>query len=211
MSRVYHFAPEKWALCDIHKQRLKVATFDKMNDPFELLGIHLGDKDIRQKYRQWRKCIADKWGVLCFSRDWRNPLLWSHYADSHKGICLGFDVPTHLLRAVKYQQYRLPSKHWTGNNEITPLMWTKFTRWKYEKEQRWFVKLQDCLSERELYFWPFGEELSLREVVVGTRCQLSKSLLETRLGNIKDDVKLTKTREAFKTFRIVTQMRGFPD
>jgi hypothetical protein len=29
--------------------------------------------------------------VCCFSEEDRNFLLWSHYADSHKGICVGFE------------------------------------------------------------------------------------------------------------------------
>ena len=209
MSRVYHFVREKWALCNIRQQRLKVATFDNINDPFELLGIHLEDKSIRQKYRQWRTSIAQKWGLLCFTKSWRNPLLWSHYADSHKGICLGFDVPTHVLRPVKYEQYRLPSDHWTGNVEISPIMWTKFTRWKYEEEQRWIVSLQECRREENLYFLPFGNDLIFRELIVGIRSNLKKYQIEKELGKMKGSVRLIRTREAFKTFRVVTQEQGF--
>ena len=31
--------------------------------------------------------------ILCFSRNWDNLLLWSHYGDRHMGVCLGFDIP----------------------------------------------------------------------------------------------------------------------
>ena len=211
MSRVYHFAEEKWALCDIRGRRIKVATFDNMNDPFELLGIHLGDKDIRKEFQKWRTSIAKKWGVLCFTRDWRNPLLWSHYADSHKGICLGFDVPAEVLHTVKYRQVRSHSSDWKNNDDINSVLWTKFTRWRYEKEQRRFVQLKECLSEGNLYFWPFGNDLQLREVKVGSRCSIGRLKIEHCLAEIKGDVRLIKAREAFKTFRIVTQERGLPD
>lgn len=33
-----------------------------------------------------------KYGVFCASSDCNNELLWAHYADSHKGICIGFDA-----------------------------------------------------------------------------------------------------------------------
>jgi hypothetical protein len=32
-------------------------------------------------------------GLVCFSADWRNPLLWAHYSDKQKGLCLGFEFP----------------------------------------------------------------------------------------------------------------------
>jgi Protein of unknown function (DUF2971) len=31
-------------------------------------------------------------GVCCFSSVFNNPLLWSHYGDQHKGICVGYSV-----------------------------------------------------------------------------------------------------------------------
>jgi hypothetical protein len=33
-----------------------------------------------------------QWGVACLSETFNNILLWSHYADGHKGICLEFDT-----------------------------------------------------------------------------------------------------------------------
>ena len=46
-------------------------------------------------------------GVLCFSRGWHNPLLWSHYGDKHRGVCLGFDVPNAHIVHVSYNSSRL--------------------------------------------------------------------------------------------------------
>jgi hypothetical protein len=40
--------------------------------------------------------------MLCFSRTSSNILMWSHYGDNHKGICLGFDVPDEFARDVRY-------------------------------------------------------------------------------------------------------------
>jgi hypothetical protein len=49
--------------------------------------------------------------MLCFSRDWHNPVQWSHYADKHRGICLGFDVPDSLLVPVQYTK-EPPKLNW---------------------------------------------------------------------------------------------------
>lgn len=44
---------------------------------------------------RWQdKMLGDnsRYGVTCFSILKDNIIMWSHYADSHKGICLGFDI-----------------------------------------------------------------------------------------------------------------------
>lgn len=37
------------------------------------------------------KLLLSEWGLACFTKDFRNPYLWSAYADQHRGICLVFD------------------------------------------------------------------------------------------------------------------------
>jgi len=32
------------------------------------------------------------WGVSCFSMNFNNILMWSHYTDKHLGICIGFNL-----------------------------------------------------------------------------------------------------------------------
>ena len=65
----YHFLSAKYALGGIEKRRLKVATFDDVNDPFELRGINLGDqknkkqnREFRRKLHHWRDRMKKKYG-----------------------------------------------------------------------------------------------------------------------------------------------------
>ncbi len=37
------------------------------------------------------KLLLSEWTVACFTKDFRNPYLWSAYADQHRGACLVFD------------------------------------------------------------------------------------------------------------------------
>ena len=53
------------------------------------------------------KILDQSFGVLCLSECPDDILLWSHYADSHRGLCLEFDVAGYSgvfprLHAVKY-------------------------------------------------------------------------------------------------------------
>jgi len=42
------------------------------------------------------------YGICCFSKSNDEPLLWSHYADSYKGVALGFDYAS---IKEKYKQF----------------------------------------------------------------------------------------------------------
>ena len=105
--RVYHFIPAEFALQNMQKRRMKIAQINDLNDPFELIAANNSDRDHRKILSGWRKTVEKKWGVLCFSKTWRNPVLWSHYADKHKGMCLGFEVAEEHLMHVKYTKKRL--------------------------------------------------------------------------------------------------------
>jgi hypothetical protein len=51
----------------------------------------------RKASKQFRAAVNASQGLLCFGADWSSSVMWSHYADKHKGICLGFDVRRSLL------------------------------------------------------------------------------------------------------------------
>ena len=63
------------------------------------------DEDLERHalYLKSRETFIRASGLLCFSRHWYSPALWAHYADNHKGMCLGFDIPDdESAQAVQY-------------------------------------------------------------------------------------------------------------
>jgi len=70
-------------------------------------------------------------GLLCFSRHWHNPVLWAHYADSHKGLCLGFDVPDGD-RDVAYVERPIKLTH-LDLSVADSMLFTKYEHWRYER------------------------------------------------------------------------------
>jgi hypothetical protein len=98
--RLYHYLEAKWALDDIRRRRLKLSKIDDMNDPFEWKCVRSDHGRSQWALEHTRLESFESYGVSCFSESWNSILMWSHYADRHKGICLGFDVPeerTHRL------------------------------------------------------------------------------------------------------------------
>ena len=66
----------------------------------------VNDVQVRRMSKLY-KILDQSFGVLCLSKCPDDILLWSHYADSHRGLCLEFDVAGYSevfprLHAVKY-------------------------------------------------------------------------------------------------------------
>lgn len=213
--RVYHFIDAKYGLDDISKRRLKIARIDQLNDPFELLAAYSPTPQDRMAWRGLKADCADKFGLLCFSRSWRNPVQWSHYADHHRGLCLGFDVGAENVKAVKYVTNRLPfdrdsvlGNQQVGEAYLEAVLSTKFSHWQYEQEMRMFLRLDPTTTQNGLYFFDFRDDLKLAEVIVGSASTIDRGQIRRALGSSLKDVKCRKARLAFKTFNIVEQRKS---
>ena len=112
-------------------------------------------------------------GVCCFSATKYNPLLWSHYADHHRGICIGYSldrVPEPKLHKVVYGGSRsvktsliaralLKNDHEAQDLLNRDVLLRKSPSWRYEREWR-------LLGNRGVHDSP----LELADVTFGLRC-----------------------------------------
>jgi hypothetical protein len=182
MKRLYHFTSSKHAFYDIQNRKLKIAQLDDLNDPFELRSVNLCnwrhalafDGQDRAAFRGFLALTASKFGVLCFSEKKDDLLQWAHYADRHKGICLGFDIGSvGKFGPVKYVNKKFPFPKKLDVDFTWKLLSTKSVHWSYEKEWRVFLTTEtpifDKCTGRALYFADFGSDLILREVILGAR------------------------------------------
>lgn len=202
--RAYYFTNATHGLAAMRDRRLKAARIHELNDPFEFLGVELSDREFRQVLTATKRHLSESNGLLCFSKSWRHPMLWSHYADKHRGVCLGLDVNDEKLEHVSYVNSRF-SKPPNPISQIfmQKLLYTKFAHWSYEDEYRLYVSLND--QENGLYFVPFSEELSLRQIIVGAESAVTRAQVSIALGTMASDVEQFKARPAFKSFKIVRQ------
>ncbi|MBL0476330.1 DUF2971 domain-containing protein [Aeromonas veronii] len=142
--------------------KLSVPSF--LNDPFESYVPKELSKRIPSE-EQWLAeidCneIIDKLGIVSFSETSRNLLMWAHYADEHRGMCIGFD-PEVLNSLDKYEEERsclayYPVKLNYDNQRVDinelpaelsldmvakKILTTKSDDWIYEKEHRCIVPI----------------------------------------------------------------------
>lgn len=65
---------------------------DNINYLKEKYDNDLNDREFFMDYSDYmKKLIKDYFGICCFSNTYKEILLWTHYSDSHRGMCLIFD------------------------------------------------------------------------------------------------------------------------
>jgi hypothetical protein len=152
-------------------QELWFPSPETLNDPFDCQTechriIESCAKEIEKKISerhivQIKKLVDEKLttiGVASFSKTKKNQLMWSHYADEHKGFCIGFHHDLSMLNndvlgsfEVKYKS-KHPFEEFIKRNEqliesddylekishrlLESSLTTKYTNWQYEKEWR---------------------------------------------------------------------------
>lgn len=175
-------------------QSLKNDTFwasntKQLNDPYEGF-ISIKDyqqqlnnlKNIFSQHRahltlieQSLKNIIDmkdtKLGILSLSKRYDDELLWAHYANSHKGFCIEYDLdrllskqnPKHRFFDIQYSD-KIPNLDFSqllGQNDpdilIKKMLGYKSQRWEYEQELRIITENQgintyDYRAVKAIYF-----------------------------------------------------------
>lgn len=84
MRKLYLYMKAEYLDSVLEKDEIKVILPKDCNDPFELTPK--GETPAAEFYRQ-------DVGMICFSEDYRSILMWAHYADRGRGVCLEFEFP----------------------------------------------------------------------------------------------------------------------
>ena len=138
------------------------------------------------------KRILQEKGVACFLDNKDNLLMWAHYADSHKGVCLKFDVLEALdffapAKRVKYASSYPIYNYLSDKNKVADLLFTKSKDWEYEGEVR-VIK-----DKPDNYTFP---KSALKEVIFG--CNITIGDKKTISAILSDKYPGTKIVQAQK-------------
>jgi Protein of unknown function (DUF2971) len=207
-DRLYHLLSAEHALSNVMFKRLKVALISELNDPFEVSALHQKKERVQRLVLDHKEKIAKTHGLLCFSEDWIDPVLWTHYGVQHRGICLGFDIKENTAIPVSYEDKRLAERLEEGVTEIDAdlsklLMKTKFKSWSYEKERRIIVPLTVTVTEGSLKFYSLNGTVRLAEVILGVECSLPVQKIREVVQGIYPNVAVYQARLAGGFFGIV--------
>ncbi|MPM22702.1 hypothetical protein SDC9_69160 [bioreactor metagenome] len=171
---------------------------DIFNDPFEgvgeffyktskeedeywkAIGINLAEGLCERVREDSHNLLRFKQRIWCVTETYDNPLMWAHYAASHKGFCVGYAKESIQKICTKFAPIKYcasPGQINTDNldmNEIDDLLFVKSTDWSYEREWRALYTLagndvehldycnyfQNCFKEDPKYLYaPHGYAL----------------------------------------------------
>jgi hypothetical protein len=119
-------------------------------------------------------------GVLSLAERWDCPLMWSHYADEHRGLCIEYDMNGHCCSHIKPVDYRRPRSikitelmQWklhksadAEQNVLDTYFFAKSPQWRHEKEWR---DIQQTNGVKSAPFYISGVYFGLRcDAVVRT-------------------------------------------
>lgn len=181
-------------------KELWFATPASLNDPFEgessfsevieAVWRHypFPEKELKE-YKEKIENQLQTTGICSFSKTRKNQLMWSHYADEHKGICIGFnerllrpddsfiyplDVTyqaeypfKEIIERIKYFE-KIPGLN-TKNNIAGDIFYsvlgTKYSSWKYEKERRLIFQKSQAIkfTEKSVNSIAFGLRMTERD------------------------------------------------
>jgi len=110
---------------------------------YQRRNLLFDDAHLQQVYQQTVKDIERVYGIFALTTEENNFLMWSHYSNSHKGFCIGFDtrilweITKGGIGPVTYQK-ELPTFSLFENPMMFShkLLSTKSDIWEYENEFR---------------------------------------------------------------------------
>lgn len=199
------------------------------NDPFEMKPVIKGimnKSDIIKQYGENlaaqmiekikndnRSSILEKelysklnreWGILSLTTNPKNILMWSHYANEHKGIVLELDEKheyfnatidnkkfLNFLHKVTYSEKR-PASYLVDSNEKEFFL-TKSIEWQYEHEYRAFKQLNKLENKKgnNIFLSKFPKDL-IMSIYCG--CNMSNDNKMKITNIIKNDDELSHVK-----------------
>lgn len=136
-----------------YEMRLKIRGVPKETRSEKIKKYRESGSDRLKRFANYIDKILDKVGVLCVTEEWDNFLMWSHYADHHRGVCVGFKSDVDIFKTalkIKYEPDRpilvMPDALSNMEALYNANYLTKAKSW--ERELEWRI-LKKPLSEAE--------------------------------------------------------------
>lgn len=208
-SRVYYFTSIDHAIENINKKRIKLSSFNSVNDVFETYSFIESNSERRSSLgdgaREKAKVEAEGKVFLSTTLDWNVPGMWWHYANKNNGVCLGIDVMTNLLEPVNYIANRGLVDRDILESATDSLFRIKHSSWSYENEYRVILSKDDSLvADDKLYFIKSSEESFLfKEIIFGMN--VCDDVILDKVGEINslDGLTILKSRKSDHEYKMV--------
>ncbi|TDR49567.1 hypothetical protein DFP85_1331, partial [Halomonas ventosae] len=177
--------------------------------PFEYFHLETTNWLTRKVLQGRRNRANREYGVICFSGNYTSPVQWAHYGDSHRGICLGFDVQEEDLFPIEYVKGRSSGDELKDSLDLKDraflrsMLSKKHKHWEYEQEHRCLVRFREKVLDDRLVFEDFADRFLLREVIMGIRCDARSKEIRSVLSNYDRDVDIFRIEVSHRDYKMV--------
>jgi hypothetical protein len=223
---LYRYLDATAALKTIEFRSFRISRIKDLNDPFEWrLGFNGHDLQHEAELAAWGEAVLERrnkaTGIISYSATSKDPVLWSHYADQHRGVA--FEIRRRADEMLKKINY-LPERATIDVNKYNQLRHSKdklreYLRpivvrlteqkspsWKYEQEYRDNFNLQktNFYDLRDGYFHIKIPDNFLMRVILGWRCQLKETDMENLLKKVGlHSTKVVRAKLSQSTYEVV--------
>lgn len=151
----------------------------------------LGGESIDTFCHRSVKEAQEAFRISSFSKNQSNPLMWGHYADGMRGVCIEYDIDEKDLNKVEYEEcysvdvLRVLARE--TEDEVKKTFLRKNPYWEYEKEYR-MIRVGES-------YYPL-EKGRLKKIYFGYKCHEDKADFIKNLAILShgDDVRFYITR-----------------
>jgi hypothetical protein len=219
--KLYRYMRDEAAIKTIEARAFRVSRLTELNDPFEWrIGIEGYAPELEEALDKqmdgFVEILGQDMGIICFSKEIKDPVLWSHYTNVHRGIAFEVNVNVSpdlvaTLHEVDYDKppitiplQRLPQM---SNSELGELVMNfykqKSRSWRYEQECRFVIDLKACRPDGGGFLWDKMPPTFITRAIIGFRSSIAEPYLRQALDlNGFQHTQILKAKRSLKTYDI---------
>jgi hypothetical protein len=200
---------------------MKFSKPSEFNDPFDCCPTQFSELPPNalphavtdELNRHIQHATSQVLGVSCFTPHPDKLLMWSHYGDQHRSVCVGFDSEILLesapknsegnplyteIRKVQYTSFR-------PNEEDKEAIFIKSEEWSYEDEYRIVSSAKKGHPQWGSGIWNIPVS-AIKEVIIGARVErrMQDKIVKT-IHLMNPDIEIKKAVLHTHTFELVIE------
>jgi hypothetical protein len=129
-------------------------------------------EDLRREISEFVDAEMRKHGVLSLAKRWNCPLMWSHYADEHRGLCIEYDTKDNQCEGLRCVNYDV-----SGSIKVSDIL-----RWKIEKSKEADRSIREAFFYAKARDWRYEREWRDVRKEIGTRESTFRSISAVYFG-----------------------------
>ena len=165
--------------------------------------------------------------ISCFSLRNDSILMWSHYAQSHRGVCIEYEVDDDNFKKITYSKKPIRFKlskileyilghefsgtkiNYSDNSflfAVEPVL-TKFKDWKYEKEVRCAYSsdeknygIHDGIDDEGKKIWLFDMPVNIKRIYIG--CEASNDFVK-KIERINGNAPIIRMKKLDEKYGVI--------